>query len=226
MSEFVELPVREGYDRWAAVYDSDGNPLIALEELHFDRALGSVADLRVLDLGCGTGRHAVRLARAGGRVTGLDLSPGMLARARERAGDLPIVFGEHDLSRPLAFADASFDRVVSGLVLEHLRDLDAFFAEIRRVLTADGRAVISTLHPAMRLKNTRARFADPTTGVETHVAGEPQEFATIVLAATRAGFDFEHVGEHAPDEAFAARLPRAAKYVGWPMLLLFALRRR
>jgi len=65
------LPTREGYDRWADTYDTMGNWLLALEEPEVDRALGDVADLDVLDAGCGTGRHALRLAEARARVTAI-----------------------------------------------------------------------------------------------------------------------------------------------------------
>ena len=44
------LPTREGYDRWAAVYDDDGNPLIALEEPQVDRLLGDVSGLAIADI--------------------------------------------------------------------------------------------------------------------------------------------------------------------------------
>ena len=43
------------------------------------------------------------------------------------------------------------------------------------------------------------------------------------MAAIRSGLTTEHVGEHAVDAALAARSPRAAKYLGWPMLLLLKL---
>src|SRR5213075_671083 len=65
------LPTREGYDRWAEIYDGDGNPLIALEEPEVDQLLGDVAGLDLVDVGCGTGRHALRLAARGANVTGV-----------------------------------------------------------------------------------------------------------------------------------------------------------
>jgi 2-polyprenyl-3-methyl-5-hydroxy-6-metoxy-1,4-benzoquinol methylase len=80
------LPTREAYDLWAEVYDRDGNPLIALEERHIGALIGETAGLAVADVGCGTGRHAVRLAMQGAHVTALDFSPGMLAAAREKPG--------------------------------------------------------------------------------------------------------------------------------------------
>src|SRR5262245_41576442 len=57
------VPTKDGYDRWSEIYEEDGNPLILLEESHVARSLGDVAVLSVLDVGCGTGRHSVRLAQ-------------------------------------------------------------------------------------------------------------------------------------------------------------------
>lgn len=222
---FDLVPAREGYDRWAEIYDSDGNPLVALEESVFDGVLGRVDGLELLDLGCGTGRHALRLAAAGARVTALDFSAGMLARARARHGAERVRFLCHDLSEPLPFAEASFDRAVAGLVLEHLPDLAGFFGEIRRVLRPGGRALVSTLHPVLRLRSLQARFVDPHTGRETRVAGAPQEFSTLVLAALSPGLRISHLSEHAPDPELARRFPRAEKYLGWPMLVLLGLER-
>ena len=59
--------VRSGYDRWAAVYDHDVNPLIGLEGPVVRKAVGEVRGLAVLDLGCGSGRYALWLAEMGAR---------------------------------------------------------------------------------------------------------------------------------------------------------------
>src|SRR5689334_7313819 len=97
--------VRDGYDRWAAVYDHDGNPLQGLEEPVVRAAVGDVGGLEVLDLGCGTGRHALWLAAAGARVTAVDFSEGMLAEAIEKPGAEQVRWVAHDLHTPLPFAD-------------------------------------------------------------------------------------------------------------------------
>ena len=47
--------------------------------------------------------------------------------------------------------------------------------------------------------------------------------ADFLMAAIRAGFRLDHIGEHAPDAAFAARYPRAEKYIGYPMLVVLGL---
>ena len=216
--------VRAGYDRWAEVYDHDGNPLVALEEPEVDAALGDVRGRTLLDLGCGTGRHALRLAAAGARVTALDFSAGMLAAARAKPGADGVTFVEHDLHTPLPFADASFERVVSGLVLEHVGELPPFFAEIARMLTPGGRAVVSGMHPACFLRGTWAHFVDPTSGEAVHPGSVAHGLGDFVMAALRAGLLLDDVIERAPDEAFARRVPRAAKSVGFPLLVVLALR--
>src|SRR3982750_2140936 len=127
-------PARDGYDRWASVYDHDANPLQGLEEPHVRELAGDVRGLAVLDLGCGTGRHSLWLAAAGATVTAVDFSAGVLPEARKKPGADAVRWLAHDLHRRLPFADGTFDLVVSGLVLEHLAELDGFFAETRRVL--------------------------------------------------------------------------------------------
>lgn len=214
--------VREGYDRWALVYDHDANPLPALEEPVVRAAVGEVHGQHVLDLGCGTGRHSLWLAAAGASVTAVDFSEGMLAEAQRKPGAAAIRFLVHDLHQPLPFS-AEFELVVSGLVLEHLRDLHAFFAEARRVLRPNGRAVISAMHPAMSLRGSQARFTDPDSGEIVQPGSLAYPFGAFILSAVRAGFQLVDIIERAPDAAFAERYPRALKYVGWPMLLVLSL---
>ena len=216
--------VRDGYDRWASVYDHDANPLPALEEPHVRAALGAIWGRDVLDLGCGTGRHTAWLAEAGARVTAVDFSENMLERARRKVSVADARFIVHDLHEPLPFDDASFDAVVSGLVLEHLRDLGGFFIEARRVLRPEGRAVVSAMHPAMFLRGSRARFTEPHSGEVVAPGSLPHQLGDFVMAAVRAGFGLSGVGEYTPDAEFVRRYPRAERYEGWPMLVVLALR--
>jgi malonyl-CoA O-methyltransferase len=216
--------VRQGYERWAAVYDHEANPLLPLEEPVVRAALGDVRGLAVLDLGCGTGRHALWLSSAGATVTAVDFSDAMLSRARAKPGAEAVRFVVHDLHQPLPFADAAFDALVSGLVIEHLRGLGPFFAEARRVLKPGGRAVVSAMHPAMFLRGVQARFHDPATGEKVQPGSLAHSLGSMVMAAVAGGFALAAIGEHAPDAAFAERFPRAEKYVGWPMLLVLELR--
>jgi SAM-dependent methyltransferase len=101
---------------------------------------------RVLEVGCGPGRLSIRLAVDHGLdVTGLDLDPAMIERARANAdrvsdGRRPsFVVGD---AAALSFADGSFDLVVSTLSMHHWADPRAGLAEIRRVLRPGGRALV------------------------------------------------------------------------------------
>ena len=218
--------VRDGYDRWASIYDHDANPLPALEEPHVRRALGDVRGCDVLDLGCGTGRHTAWLAESGARVTAVDFSEKMLEQARRKVPGTDARFVVHDLHDRLPLEDASFDAVVSGLVLEHLRDLGGFFREAHRVLRPRGRGVVSAMHPAMFLRDSRARFTDPDTGEVIAPGSVAHRLGDFVMAAMRAGFTLSDVGEHAPDAEFVRRYPRAERYEGWPMLVVLAMEAR
>ena len=216
--------VRAGYDRWAAVYDHDANPLPALEERHVRVALGDVHGRDVLDLGCGTGRHTAWLAGAGAQVTAVDFSAGMLDEARRKVPRGAVLFIAHDLHEPLPLDDASFDAVVSGLVLEHLHDLHGFFGEARRVLRPAGRAVVSAMHPAMFLRGSQARFTDPDSGEVVAPGSLPHRISDFVMAGLDAGFTLRSIGEYAPDAGFVKRYPRAERYLDWPMLVVLVLR--
>lgn len=103
----------------------------------------------VLELGCGTGRVAIPLARAGLRVTGVDLSPAMLAIARERAAGVEVRFVEADL-RALDLGER-FDAVIAPLGgfqhLERALDVADGMRAIARHLAADGLAVIDVEAP-------------------------------------------------------------------------------
>src|SRR5437660_4303485 len=127
------VPTEIGYNRWAEVYDAEDNPLMLLEESKITPLIGDVAGLRVADIGCGTGRHALRLAAAGAKVTALDFSEGMLVRARAKPGADGVRFISHDLAQPFPLESGSFDCVLCCLVLDHIADLKGFFNELKRI---------------------------------------------------------------------------------------------
>jgi ubiquinone/menaquinone biosynthesis C-methylase UbiE len=214
---------REGYDLWSEVYDTDGNPLVLLEEPEVDRVLGEVAGLRLLDLGCGTGRHAVRLAARGVNVTACDFSDGMLKRARGKPGAELVQWVVHDLQRPLPFADGAFDIVLSALVLDHVRDVGAFLREAARVCRRGGRVVLTVMHPAIMLRGVQARFTDPATGARVHPESVENQISDYVMGTSKAGLRFTHMSEHAVSDSLVAKSDRARKHLGWPLLLVMVL---
>jgi malonyl-CoA O-methyltransferase len=158
-------------------------------------------------------------------VTAVDFSDRMLAKARAKAGADRVRFENHDVTRRLPYADASFDRVLSALVLEHVADVAAFFRELGRVTRADGRIVVTAMHPAMFLRGVSARFRDDGTGEFLRPRSYVMQLSDYVMGALDANLRIVSLVERSPDEALAVRVPRAAKYVGWPMLFVMTLKR-
>jgi malonyl-CoA O-methyltransferase len=222
--DYETVPVAEGYDRWSEVYDSGGNALLVIEQPVVDELLGELTGINVLDVGCGTGRHAVRLAEAGAQVTAVDFSEGMLAKARAKPGANAVRFLRHDFASPLPFEDASFERVLCALALEHVPDLRSVYGEMRRVCAPGGWAVVSCMHPAMMLRGVLAHFSDPQTGREVQPQSVPHEISDFVNAALDAGWRLEHMVERAVERSLLADAPQMERYIGWPLLLALRLR--
>jgi ubiquinone/menaquinone biosynthesis C-methylase UbiE len=226
MSEHVRLDTHTGYDQWAAIYDEELNPLVILEDPLVRSWVADPAGLRVADVGCGTGRHAVWLARAGASIDAYDFSSAMMAKALEKAAGLEIRFHEHTLPDPLPVADGTFDLVLFALVADHIKDLDAAFADLHRVTRPGGQIIFTVLHPAMNLLGITARFIDPASGGEVRVEAFEHTYADYVTAVLRARLEVAEICEFKADEKLAAQAPRAKSFLGWPLLLAMNLRRR
>jgi len=110
------------------------------EDMVFD-AVGEVEPQRVLEVGCGAGEMAERIAaELGSDVLGLDLSERMVDLTRKRG--VEAVLGD---VQALPFEDGRFDCVVAGWVLYHVADRDHAISECARVLRPGGRFVAATL---------------------------------------------------------------------------------
>jgi SAM-dependent methyltransferase len=142
----------------AVVYDTLSRLLLGpfVARIAADVATVAPDGARVLEVGCGPGHLSIRLARQHGlEMTGLDLDPAMIARARantdravNRGGRRPSLLVGDVAS--LAFPDGSFDLVVSTLSMHHWADPAAGLAEIGRVLRPGARGLIWGFRPGVR----------------------------------------------------------------------------
>jgi ubiquinone/menaquinone biosynthesis C-methylase UbiE len=159
------LPVREGYERWAPIYDCTPNPLLACEERYLMPLLVDLPKRRILDLACGTGRWLERIMARGGRWgVGLDGSAAMLRVARRKvaiAGKLAQAACER-----LPFGAEVFDLVICSFAVGHMRDLRAVAGELARVTKPGGDVFISDLHPEAYARGWRVGFRDGNAAVE------------------------------------------------------------
>jgi demethylmenaquinone methyltransferase/2-methoxy-6-polyprenyl-1,4-benzoquinol methylase len=134
--------VRRMFDRIAPVYDAMNRTMTGGLDRRW-RRISAEAVVRagdaVLDACCGTGDLAIACARVGGRVTGLDFSERMLARARRKAPELEWIEGD---LLALPFADESFDVTTVGFGVRNVEDLERALAELRRVLRPGGRVAV------------------------------------------------------------------------------------
>ncbi len=215
----IYLSNKEGYDRWSEFYDDDDIPLNLLEESVVERDLGDLRGLRVLELGCGTGRQTLAMARRGAQITAIDQSSGMLEKAIAKSKEFSIDYQAHDLDTQLPYAPETFDRVVSFLVLEHIVKLEPFFAQCARVCKKTGFIYFTVMHPAMLLKGAQARYTEPGTGVKVYPKSFAYQIKDFLNAAIAAGLKLDHLGEYACQEEHAKISERARKYMHWPFLL-------
>ena len=124
---------------------------------------------RVLDLGCGAGTDSLvasLMVGPEGSVTGLDMTPEMLAKARAGAEELGagnMTFVEGEAER-LPFDDARFDVVISNGVIDLIPDKDAVFDQIHRVLVTGGRIQIADVTIQQPVSDEGRRNIDLWTG--------------------------------------------------------------
>jgi 2-polyprenyl-3-methyl-5-hydroxy-6-metoxy-1,4-benzoquinol methylase len=145
------------YDREIFVRGTIGECDFLEQEINYDKTS------RILDIGCGTGRHSIELSKRGYNVTGIDLSESQLKRAREKASEqnLPINFEKHD-ARKLTFLN-EFDLVI--MLCEgafSLMETDEMNFQILRnatnALKPKGKLIFTTLNGLFPLFHSVSEF--------------------------------------------------------------------
>jgi malonyl-CoA O-methyltransferase len=218
------LPARDAYALWAPTYAAE-TAVSALERSAVTSLGATLEGRRLLDVGCGVGRRLEEALAAGAKVAvGVDLVPRMLAEGA-RTGMLAAAD-----ARALPVPDASFDVVWCRLVLGHLAELEAAYAELARVCTAGGRVIVTDFHPAAVAAGHRRTFRDQRGDVheiEHHVHSR----LAHRLAAERAGLSVLALRDVVVDESvrpFYVGAGRAEAYErqrGIPLVLALALAR-
>ena len=231
----------EGFAELADTYDARlaGNSLYLLESTETLAALPDLAGKVVADVGCGTGRYALQMARMGAdTVQGMDFVPEMLvvAARKARTAELPIQWMQGDLLTGLPLDDNALDVAVCAVVLSFLPELTAPLDELSRVLRPGGVLIVSDYHP-QGLSEVRAAavgFRDSapyfrftaTNGEEYRLAQYVYQISDLFIAATRAGLLLEHLAEPLCDRRLANTYTGLRDKVGIPLALVARFRKQ
>jgi SAM-dependent methyltransferase len=220
---YQTVDVRTGYREWVPTYEDtvqDAMDIALLDELS-GPAWAQVR--RAADLVCGTGRTGAWLREHGvGAIDGVDLTPEMLAVARER--------GAHDRLVEADVADTGleagvYDLVIASLVDEHLEDLGPLYREAWRLAEPGAWLVLVAFHPHFIM----------ATGMPTHftsASGEPLAIATHVhllsehvTAGLQAGWTLAELREGVIDDRWLAVKPKWEHLRHHPVSVAYAWRR-
>lgn len=183
--EIPPLPVADGYDGWAATYDGEENACFPMRDDLLTPMLDQLPAGRVLDAACGTGAVTQQLTDRGHDVVGIDISEGMLFRARRAVPGVDFISGDLD-AIPLPNGDV--DHVVCSLALTHVADLRPFFAEAARVMRPGGHLLILD-HRGGFIGSTRYPLVQESPDHRVgHVAGYPRGLGEYLRAALPHGF--------------------------------------
>lgn len=216
------VDVQEGYGEWVRTYDETVHDEMDLRLLDRLRSIDWSAARQALDLACGTGRIGEWLkTRGAGQIDGVDLTAGMLERARGRG-----------LYRTLRLADVTatgldgeaYDLCIQSLADEHLPDLNPLYEEVTRLTRPGGAFVIVGFHPQFMMG-----------GVPTHFDRGPDDPVTIrtfvhllsdhVKAALSRGWALLEMDEGMVDDDWLRKDPKWEKHARQAISFVMAWRR-
>ncbi len=205
----VAVAARGAYRQVSQAYDSEANPMLALEQRFLRALLPEVANLDVFDLGCGTGRWLAALAPQRPRsLIGVDASPEMLMQARRKVpGSASLILADCNCP-PLRAASA--DLILCSFVASYIADLSKFADQVAGLLRPDGSVFVSDLHPDTSSK-LRWRRGFHVSGSFVEVETSPRSIGEVASTFEKCGFQTNAVVEPEFGDAEREVFVRAGK---------------
>ena len=177
-------------DHWDAYMGDEGNDFQkTLVALPTRKLLDLQPGETVLDIGCGNGIFARRMAEAGVRVVAFDFSEQMIACAQARNADYAdrityVVLDATDTAGLLSLGERCFDAAVSTMALMDMPVIAPLYAALSRLLKAQGRFVFSVMHPCFNTSGTSLTVEESDIGGEmvTQYAVKVFQYRTLAPA--------------------------------------------
>ncbi|MBJ7882802.1 class I SAM-dependent DNA methyltransferase [Gelidibacter salicanalis] len=152
------MTIEKAYNNWAGQYDTNMNKTRDLDAKSTFETLKGIDFLKVIELGCGTGKNTAYLLQKADKVIGLDFSQKMLDKARSKIKDKRAEFIKADLTIQWNIEDDYWDLITCSLVLEHIENISFIFDQARKKLKIGGHFFISELHPFKQYSGSKAKF--------------------------------------------------------------------
>ena len=221
--KYPTVSVTDGYGDWSGHYEQTVHDEMDIALLDRLATVEWKQARAAADLACGTGRIGAWLRAHGvGEIDGVDLTPEMLDRARER-----------HIYRTLEIADvadtgleaASYDLVTQSLADEHLPSVEPLYKETARLVRTGGWFVIVGYHPHFLLTGVPTHFHRSSDNEPLTIRSYVHLFADHVSAALGARFRLEEMQERIVDEAWIRVKPKWEKYRDRPVSFAMVWRR-
>jgi ubiquinone/menaquinone biosynthesis C-methylase UbiE len=196
MADFTELKLKHRATWAAGDYTHIAHGIEAVAD-HVVRSAGIRAGEQVLDIACGTGNTALVARARGAAVTGVDLTPELLALAQKRAaqqGYADVTWKVGD-AEALPFPDATFDVVVSSCGLMFAPDQPKVAGEVARVTRSGGRIALQAWTQASgvgRMFKVTGAYVPPPPGVPSPFAWGDEGKVKALLGPAFRDYRFEH----------------------------------
>lgn len=152
------MDTKQAYNNWASQYDANNNKTRDVEAVALRDTLNHVPFSDVLEIGCGTGKNTEWFLTKAMKVTAVDFSDEMLARAKEKIKSEKVHFIQADITGSWTFVEVPYNLISFSLVLEHIHNLDHVFCKASKSLKTGGYIYIGELHPFKQYSGTKARF--------------------------------------------------------------------
>ncbi len=191
------MSVQKAYDNWSNQYDTNDNKTRDLEAKALQQTLAGIAFNNCLEIGCGTGKNTAWLITKSNQITAVDLSPEMLAKAKQKINSSKVNFIQADILQNWDFINTKYNLVSFSLVLEHIEKLEPIFNKVAKAIAAGAYVYIGELHPFKQYSGSKARFT--TDAGEVVVSCFNHHFSDFVQAAKNNGFKLITINEYFDD---------------------------